>query len=606
MVDTKTSIPTLAEFLEAIDAHRAQHGEGAMEVLLRKVATHVPEEQRVAVLASLAAVTSDSIPLLTMTPAPDQPPESLDFELANSVNQFVRHLEDGCFFEGTGWDEELNEERAWGDESWARQMDDLFGRAATTYLSENRPLSAYVYGRLLGAFRHMDRPGIFCGAVSPDRMIQTDLNEAKRRYFRGMYEVTAPDERAPVMLALMESFRRVGDMDVGLAHIADMEGEPVLDSIDVFLPQWIEGLRNVDTEEQTWRRMARRLLREAVAMYGGVEGLGTLAQEDGRTHPEVYHDWVGLLVQQNRFDSAIVAAKQGVQCIEDPTYRARLADRLALLAHTTRDPDLAVEATRAAWRTVPTLVRLLLMVAATERANVKDVVLAREAADVLRSDWEHGDGLACRLLLLAGDHSEAMTRFENADARGWGHTTNPGSVVLPFLLLASTDLSAPPEGSVLASLWADLDAQERNYFDRRLLQDRLTTGSDTGRHPFDHHRPFSELLLEAIASHPIPDTDRTALLGLAQLKVEAVIREVLEGQHRRGEILSAHLAIACAEAIALSQQVDDAIPFVEAIRRDYADYSILVSSLDDLQKQTPVLPDSEESSKRPALILLKS
>ena len=114
------------------------------------------------------------------------------------------------------------------------------------------------------------------------------------------------------------------------------------------------------------------------------------------------------------------------------------------------------------------------------------------------------------------------------------------------------------------------------------------------------------MLLEAIESHPIPDTDRTSLLGLAQLKVEAVIREVLEGQHRRGEILSAHLAIACAEAIALSQQVDDAIPFIEAIRRDYADYSILVSSLDDLQNQTPVLPDSGENSKRPALILLKS
>jgi hypothetical protein len=606
MTDNKTSIPTLADFLEAIDAHRAHGDEGTRGVLLRKVAEHVPEEQREAVLASLAAVTSESIPILTRTPVPDHPPESLDFELANSVNQFVRHLEDGGYFEATGWDEELNEERAWGDESWARQMDDLFGRAGTTYLSGNRPLSAYVYGRLLGTFRHMDRPGIFCGAVPPDRMIQTDLNEAKRRYFRGMYEVTAPAERAPVMLALMESFRRVGDVDVGLAHIANMEGEPVLDSIDMFLPQWIEALRAVNTEEQGWHRMARQLLREAVAMYGGVEGLGTLALEDGRIHPEVYHDWVGLLVQQNRIDAAITAAKQGVQCIEDPTYRARLADRLALLAHTTRDPDLAVEATRAAWRTVPTLVRLLLMVAATERADVKDVVLAREAADVLRPDWAHGDGLACRLLLLAGDHSEAIARFETADARAWGHATNPGSVVLPFLLLASTDLSVPPEGSVMASLWADLDVQERNYFDRRLLQDRLTTGSDTGRHPFDHHRPFSELLLEAIEGHPIPDTDRTSLLGLAQLKVEAVIREVLEGQHRRGEILAAHLTIACAEAIALSQQVDDAMPFVEALRRDYADYSVLVSGLNDLQSQTPVLPNPEESTKQPALILVKS
>jgi len=606
MADQPTDKPTLAEFLAALEEQCADSPNALTESIVRELAEHIPEEERTAVLDAIRAANPDADLQLTRTPVPDSPPESLDFELANQVNQFVRRLEDGKFFQELAWDEEQSAERSYGDESWALEMDEFFGRASSTYLSGNNPLAAYVYGRLLNAFRYADRPGIFCGPLPPEEMIQTDLNEAKRRYFRAMYEVSAPQERAQCMLALMETLRSVGGQDVGLAEVATMDGQPSLPDRDVFLPLWIEALKAVDADQKGWGRCARKLLREAVTMNGQADGLCALAYEEGAEHPEVYHDWVGVLVQQNRLQEAIEAAREGIQRIQDLSYRARLADRLALLAHTTHDVALAVEATRSAWRSAPTVVRLLLMVAAAERAGVTSVALEQESQGIRRGDWTHSDGLACHLLLLAGHYDDAIARFEQADAMGWGRAKHPGALVLSFLLFAVTGEERLIDGTAIAALLAEFDAPERGYFDRRLLLDRLNTGGDTGRHPFDQHQPYSELLLAALQSHPVPERSRRKWLAIARNRIQNTTREVLEGQHRRGESMAAQWTIALAEALSVVESEEDALTFVADVRAQYGDYSVLMRTLDELQLESPLLPDAEGNRPSPNLVLVKS
>ena len=525
----------------------------------------------------------------------------------DEVDGFVRRLEDGEFYQGYGWDDERNEERAWGDDSWAKEMDELFGRAATAYLNGNQQLAARVYGRLLHTFRHRDRVGVFCGPEPAERMVQTNLSEAKRRYFRAQYEISAVSDRPTRLLAEMEALRTVGEVEVGLRVMMDTEpdGAPPLEGTDTFLPSWITVLKGVRHDPKGWGREARRLLREAVELRGGVDGLGRLARDMGADHPEAYHEWVGMLVRLDRVPEAIRAAREGVDRIRDAVYRARLADRLAFLATAEEDHTLSVEATRSAWRASPTEVRLLSLVTAAERAGVRDTLLVGEAATVLRADWNNGDALACRLLLLVGRHEEAVTRFQRADALGWGRADHAGSVVLPFLLLASTDQETPPESSAIAALWEDLDAPGRQYFDRRLLLDAMTAGAEASADAMESERPYSALLAEAVLGHPIPEIYRPRMLAAAQIKVEAVVREIINGQHRRGHNLAAKLTIAVAEAIALSQTVDDGIRFARRIRKDYRRYSVFKDALDDARRGSPVLPDPSPRPERPSLVVVK-
>jgi hypothetical protein len=52
------------------------------------------------------------------------PAEAADVLLAE-IETFVKRLEAGAYVEGWGWDEDLHEERSFGDESWVDEMNDL-------------------------------------------------------------------------------------------------------------------------------------------------------------------------------------------------------------------------------------------------------------------------------------------------------------------------------------------------------------------------------------------------------------------------------------------------------------------------------------------------
>jgi tetratricopeptide (TPR) repeat protein len=583
---------TLAEFIELLE-RRAPEGAYAEAIdLLRIVAGKVPPEQRLDVLEALPDVGAATEPDLPLRAYPDLPEDEPGSELVEEADAFVRRLENGNYYEGMRWDEERHEERAWGDESWCQEMDELFGKSATAYLAGGYTLSARVYGRLLATFRHADRPGIFCGPEAPARMVQTELSQAKRRYLVALFVVSPTEDRPQRLLNEMEALRNIGQTEIGLRSMleAESEADTPLEGLEAFLPDWISALKGVRQDPRGWGREARRLLREAVELHAGVDGLGQLARQTGADHPEAYHDWVGLLVRMERPGEAIRAAREGVNRIRDDAYRARLADRLALLASGESELELAVEATRNAWRASPTQVRLLHMIAAAEAADMRDAVLAREASAVLRPDWNHSDALACRLLLLVGRHEEAATRFQRASALGWGRADHAGSVVLPFLLLGSTELPEPPRGSAIESFWKDLDNTGRNYFDRRVLLDRMAEG-ETSTRLFENERPYSDLLREALSLHPIPEVSRPRMLAVAQLKVEAVVREILHGQHRRGQTMAARMAAAVGEAIAL-QRREDGLVFVRGLRKEYRRYGGFVERLAEERASSPILPDS--------------
>jgi hypothetical protein len=592
VAETLPSGLTLAEFIEFLEARLPMSNPAAMQDALRALASHVPPQSRLRALEEVPAAAAPTDPDMVLRDYAPLPVGAPGEELADRVVHFTRRLEEGEYFQALDWDDELGEERAFGDDGWAREMDEMLGQGATAYLAGNHELAARVYGPLLATLRHAERRGVFCGPQPPHLMVQTELNEAKRRHLRSLYRITDTQSRAERLLAQLELTRGIGEVEISLRAILDTEpdGDPALEDVEDFIPRWIAALERVSQDSSAWGRDARRLLREAVEMAHGVEGLAELARAAGGDHPEAYHEWVGSLVRCDRVTEAIAAAKEGVGRIRDSGYRARLADRLAALAAAEEDSALALEGARSAWRSMPTEVRLLNLVSAAESyeeggCGSAQRVLTSESAMLLRPDWSHSDALACRMLLLVGRIEEATTRFQRADSLGWGRPNHAGSIVLPFLLLASTDEAVPPEGSAIARQWSALDDPGRNYFDRRLLLDRISTGEATTR-PV---RSYSEMLLEAVAKHRVAPGYRPRTLQVAQLKVEAATRDILNGQHRRGHLLAAELTTAVAEAIALAGNPSDGLDFFQSTRKRFRRYRTFAEALKTARAESPIL-----------------
>jgi hypothetical protein len=201
--------------------------------------------------------------------------------LLADIDAFVERVRSGVFFHGWGWDDDLRQERAWGDESWAGEMDDLFAAAADAFLVGDLAVARDAYGRLLGAFSLDEEVGSFCGPSSPSDMVATDVPEAVARYLRAVYETTPLPDRAE---ELYERYAEVGYFALGMSlHAIAGTRRSGLPDAYAFLLAWIEVL--TAQASGFWARDRQRLLTEAAVWHAGTDGLSTVARRLGDHQP---------------------------------------------------------------------------------------------------------------------------------------------------------------------------------------------------------------------------------------------------------------------------------------------------------------------------------
>jgi len=558
--------------------------------------------------------------------------------LLGEIDAFVAGLEAGKYYQDWGWDDELHEERAWGDESWADEMDDLFDAAADAFVAGDLELAREAYGRLLRAFL-LDGGGVgtFCGPQPPQDMVAADVDEAKARYLRALYETTPAEERAEALAEEMEELAWVGGR-VGLRQLADARREGLPD-LDAFLPRWTEQLgfaaEHPDDAE------ARALLAEATLLGRGVDGLGDLARERGPAHPELFLDWIGALTREDRVADATAACHEALAALgEHGEVRAKIAECLAALAAARDGSDAraaaVLEARRAAWRAAPSMVRLLALTAAATAAGAMagtpagtaEEVLAAEADLLAPAGWRRaGTGagnatpggttpaderLACALLLLAGRVDAAAERLGRAEPLGWSYSDNPGPVVVPYLLVASTGRPVPPSsgGSLLANLFQQMDGHAfwpapspspgdlASSDDDELgaLDDEISDAGDEdldeseGEVHGERARPgLAALLAECVAARLTSPAARARWLDAARKAVEQRVDAVVRGQHRGAYERVAALAAACAEAVAVAEGTGNATVFIQGIRTRYPRHWSFRNALDHAAAASPTL-----------------
>lgn len=564
----------------------------AIEAQLLDYARRLTDKQQKELLQRIEALSKDiATPLDT-----NETPESEDARpLFNDVEDFVRRLEAGDYFDGWGWDPRIGEERAWGDENWAREMDELFDRLGRCFQSGPRAVAGEGYSRLLGTFLLGDEAGIFCGPEPAERMLDSDLNLVRARYYYCLYEQTPLSKRAQRLFVTMDELDGIGTATVGLQAIMDAAPSPLPD-YEEFLPLWIDFLKSREQERShrpslfQWERHSQWLLREALQLAKGVDGLAELARERGPGNPEAYHQWVAALVRDGKLKKAAFAAREAAERIDDGEDRAAMAEVWAELCQRLEHPREVLTARRLAFRAAPNTRRLLEYCAEGEPSqNTMRQRLKAELDYAETCENAPSPRLMAVLDLLLGQVELALESLEDSSVIGWSRKDHPGHVSFPALLIVGTN-TIPKNESVMARLWSQLDTVLSLKSDDEAGGGEVFQACGLQR-PEKSPSSFRAVLEPVLARLRLSAKRRAELLeGLKRVtlrRVQSIVENRFRGAYERASLV----AVACAEAFFLAGDEEAGLELLKVTRQDFPRHRAFHKELSELQNDSPLLPN---------------
>jgi hypothetical protein len=548
---SKADIMGLGPFLKALGERLDRMTkEEICRVLIQRGKT-IPSIERRVFLSEF-----ESVPPAT----PERSSVHDDRRLIADIRAFIADLENGKYYEGTGFDPEVRDYCSYGDESWVERMDDLFDRAGAVFLNGNKPTAAEAYGMLLHAFDMGEEDGHFCGATHATDMVATDLDEAKGRYCRALYETTPAKDRPALMLKEMHALRYRGRSDPSIKVVFDAETAPPPEW-SAFLNGWVKLLSGQDPEDTAliMFQLSRRLLREAIMLRDGLPGLAKLADECGSEDPALFQEWIDELLRLDRKAEACDVARRATAVVGDPRAKAVFAEQWATLAKSAAD---VLEARRVAWRSSPTIDRLLLLYTANAPSSEESQRrVSDESAQWRSGKVELNDRLAAVLSILGGDYDGAAAILAKSNPLGWSHGEHPGAAVYPFLLLAVAQGKPLPKGCVL-SLWRyELDALDRVGL------------ATVPEQVAEEQQPAVGLwaTMEGVLRRkPLAAGQRERLLDLTCKVMLARVRGIVENQNRGAYDRAARMLVGWIEAARFAGRATEAETLLAKVRKDYS------------------------------------
>ena len=515
--------------------------------------------------------------------------------------------------EDDGWDHYEPAHATWP----TAKIDALFERADAAFRAGDLALARDAYQKLLDLVAGYGEDGFDADEEESEPVGTTDLDEAKARYLRALYETTEPAQRPAALLKALQDLQYVGG-PVGIPEVIGARRAHLPDR-ETFLESWIEMLRHERSDQFGFGIEARRLLFEAVRVHRGTEGLAELARRDGRHIPEAYRKWVQALAEESRTDEAVRAAQEALQALPSTgEIRAWIAEFMAESAEKQNDGVARLEARGEAFRAMPTLARLSALCEAAdpigklkamvhaETARLRSVVANRSrrtGRDGEMADFQSGHRLLATLLLLDGETEEAIALAQRAPAVGWSGGSHPGPVVIPYLLCAATGGATLSTGTALADLWRGIDADEPAF----PMWDLHAEDGDLDDEPEDawpgmslKPRPvrLTRFLQAQIGQQPVDPEQRARFLKVAWSVAERRVKEILDKKHRRAYERAAMLVGAVAEAQTIAGDPESGHALLANVRQQFSRYSAFTRELDKITRRSPLLPSLPAKHRR--------
>ncbi|HEY3378813.1 MAG TPA: hypothetical protein VGL77_15100, partial [Armatimonadota bacterium] len=530
---------TLFAFLTELNTQTQALTHEDLVVRLVKYAETIPAEQRTAMLRHFTATAA----------LPEEPqPYTPDPSLQGDIECFGADLRSQSFVESWDWDMRTdNEMIVTGDTSWATDMADLFARTDAAFLGEDFAVAAAAYAILLSLFTLQEElcEGVFPGEDDPVSMVGINVEETVARYLRSLL-ASDDAQRAKTFVAQFAEMSQQFYQQISLKAILEASPQPLADT-----DQWLGAVEplfaaraqeTADFSRPDWAK----LLREAILLRSGVDGLGDFARERGADQPEAYYEWVLALRNEGRHDEALHAAQDAVATVQLPQAKAVLANALGRMFDARGAHEDAWCAKALAWQCYPSLYNLTVLLSHGQ-ADVS-AMLVRLDAEYARYqrgelDFSHIDYAAPSMrilfLALAGDLDRIATEAHMATGVGWSEFGHIGYSACAVLLLALLDPPAlPPAGSVLATYALAIE--------QRAISHGLCTLIPTPNE--EHAVDYLGLLLTRLTQHPVDGGRRATYRDIAKQLMLRRVEGIVGGQHRSAYDRAAQIAVAYAEA----------------------------------------------------------
>ena len=523
------------QFVEEVEKRLAACSADELRAIILNRAKQTAPAQRWAFLAMWTSVPADE---------PDEPDE----QLLDEIRELAETVASGELCDGWGYDHAIGEERDWGDESWAEDVDAFFERARDALLSGDYALAEKAYAALFEILAMGEESGHLPGNPDPEAMLETDLREARLSYLRAVYGAAAPAGRPA---RLLEVFQKHEWRLLNLQQVMDAGIEPLPD-MDRFLPGWIDLLRETGCRHD--------LLREAVRLAGGVPALTDLARREGKQHPAAFVDWLQALEETGDYRAVREAAREGLAAVSpDYVIRARIAEGLRRAGERLGLPDDVLTGRREAFYADPTLDRFLDLVSAAgpNREAEEEAAIARLRALLAKGagvvhPWDEetlashaSQSLLVKVLLLTGRHGQAFALCGDKDVLGWSGGVNPKGLVVPFLLVLLAGGTAA--GPNLASLWNEATTGEY--------------GSNADR--------FRRAMDDVFRRLRLAGEEEEKYLAWCVAEAGRRVDAIVGGQHRHSYHKAAVLLAAAAEVLAGRQKKGEAAALIDRYHQKY-------------------------------------
>jgi len=509
--------------------------------------------------------------------------------LLKEIKEFGDQAKNYEFTTGWGWDHEYRDERAWGDDSWVPEIDNLFGRIDDFYEAGNFKFAKHAYRMLLDIYYSGIEESYFSG-YEYNSMIETDIQETQLKYYRCIY-LTEETSSRPGILFDTISRRSWYSYDFSLEGMINVSLEDLPDW-DKFGKLWIDFLK-----QQKGDKTVNRLLREAVRFFEGTRGLEELAKKKGQEFPGVYVDWLESLKKEKKYSEMLNAASMGLESLSETLeIRAKIADHFQAAAKVLKRDDLVLKSLKESLFADPSLLRLLNLLDISKNINQRidfinealsrfSIIKKRRANSKKQrffinqspdlSENNVPDTLEICCLLLKGDYKEAASHIKASKPLGWTHIEKSNAIIVSFFLYAKWNKKRPLTSN-LDKLWkmsTEFDPTPF-YYKEGVYLDK------------DIDSRFRSYIENTLKEFPLDEQEKENYFSSAKKVAYARINAIVSNKHRKSYWKAAELVLAIAEIFWSNSEFKKGQMLINHFQKKYNRHSAFQRELKNAIKES--------------------
>lgn len=489
--------------------------------------------------------------------------------LMDEIEAFAKRVEDGEYCDGWGWDEDIHDERDWGDESWAEEMDGLFLQARSLLLQGEYKLAEEAYTSLFDILEMGQEPGHLPGDPDCSNMLKVDMDEQVALFLRSVYMNSASEERQALLYEAMNEYgylaRKVRLRNMMYAL------DSLLSDFDDFLVEWIDFLINQSGTDIS------ELLREAVLIKGGIPAISEFARQYSDKYPRAYIDWIAALEIKEDTESVIQVAREGMSRIpRDYTVRAEVAETISRIGEKLNDNKLKLEGYGECFYSNPSIKYLLdLYITAMECGRFEEVrdkaeqriIELRGKSRIPENNYNNreqntssvSEGVLFNALLLGGRYEKVFEMCKGNGPLGWSSSENPKPVFVTFIMVLLSKEGI--HSKVLIKQWDDAIGNTSNHAEKEYIE------------------KYKKIINGIKESVQLSGEQAEFYLKWCTDEIGHRIDAIVSNQHRGSYHKAARLLVAMAETLANREEKQEGIDLIERYRNKYPRHSAFKSEI---------------------------